>query len=93
MQGNRVLTAPWLPQSKTKCSQSGLAVSQVELAVAAQDRHVTSSIGASRLPAGARRTAQHVISAPMILGPYVGPRGARSFTTFSLNPSRSPARA
>ena len=53
----------------------------------------TGSIGASRLPAGARRTAQHVINAAMILGPYVGPRGARGLTTFNFNPSRSLARA
>jgi hypothetical protein len=74
--------------------QSGLAVGQVELAVAAQDRHLTSSIGASRLPAGARRIAHHVITAPMILGPYVGPEGPDpsppSASTRHAAPLRSP---
>jgi hypothetical protein len=51
------------------------------------------SIGASRLPAGARNTAQHFTSAAMILGPYTGVRGARGRTTLIFNASRSAALA
>jgi len=52
-----------------------------------------SSIGARRLPAGIRSTAQHLISAIMIRGPYVGPRGALALTTVNLNAPRNAARA
>lgn len=51
------------------------------------------NIGARRLPVGARSTAQHMINAAMIRGPYVGPRGLRCLTTFSFSASRNAARA
>jgi hypothetical protein len=74
-------------------SKSGLRIGQVELAVAAQDRHQDLQYRRQSLPAGARRTAQHAISATMIVGPDVGPRGRRSLTTFNVNASPSAARA
>ncbi len=53
----------------------------------------TGSIGARRLPAGARSTAQHLTSAVMMSGPYVGPRGGRCLTTFNFPASRNAALA
>lgn len=53
----------------------------------------TPSIGASRLPAGARNTAQQVTSAAMIFRPYTGGRGGRGLITFTFNASRNAARA
>ncbi|WP_346231471.1 hypothetical protein [Parafrigoribacterium mesophilum] len=53
----------------------------------------TGSIGARRLPAGARNTAQHRTRAFVTSGPYVGMRPARGFTTFRLNALRNAARA
>jgi hypothetical protein len=53
----------------------------------------TASIGARRLPAGARNTAQQMINAAMTRGPYVGDRGRRAVTTLSASAPRSAARA
>jgi hypothetical protein len=53
----------------------------------------TGSIGASRLPAGARSTAQHFTRPAITRGPYVGPRGARGFTSFGRSASRNAALA
>ena len=53
------------------------------------------SIGARRLPAGARNTAQHLISPVTTRGPYVGLRGLRglALTNLGLSASRRAARA
>jgi hypothetical protein len=50
----------------------------------------TFSIGARRLPAGARRTAQHLIKATMILDSYVGPRGRPPLTTLNFTHRAAP---
>ena len=56
----------------------------VSIAIA---KPLAASIGASRLPAGARNTAQHLTNASVTHGPHVRSRPRLGFTIFKISAS------